>query len=220
MAIGDNFMWFSTDAGIPGETEDMYFKGKKAFEVLNFSFTVAREKEDIATKDTGSQTAKGLDLAGSSRPKPGGPTSGGFTGLKPKLNGVEITKTVDTASVKLYRACMKGTRFATIMLAIRRSGGAPMLYLQYIFRDSVITGVTWSGGSGTTRTEEKFTILFKGLGMQYVPQRPDGTPGVGDSYSFNIEDGTETLVFGKTAVAPTPAYEDVTPPTPSGKVGG
>jgi type VI secretion system secreted protein Hcp len=160
--IGDNFMWFPEKNGykVEGETTDAFFATKKAFEVYNFRFTM--DNKDSVDSD-GSKSAAG----------------------KAKFQEFEVEKTVDTASVPLYKACSLGTLIPTIMLAIRKSGGSDLIYLQYIFRYAKVTGITWSGGSREESAMEKMTFSFKAMGVQYISQRPDGGVGKRQSWSWN-----------------------------------
>jgi type VI protein secretion system component Hcp len=163
---GDNFMWFPEKSGsqIHGETTDDWFSKKKAFELINFSFNM-----------TAAEATEGKGAAGSSAGKA-------------KFGAFTIDKAVDSASVPLYKACSMGTVFPTIMLAIRKVGGSPLLYLQYIFRYNQVTGITWNGGSGTERPKETLTFSFKAMGVQYIQQMADGREGNKQQWSWNTSD--------------------------------
>jgi type VI secretion system secreted protein Hcp len=179
--IGDNFMWFPEKSGaqIKGETADEWFSKRSAFELLSFSFDMTCEE---------STEAKGATRAGAGKAK-----FGRFT----------IDKVIDSASVPLYKACSQGTIFPTIMMAIRKAGGSPLLYLQYIFRYNQVTGVSWSGGGGAERPREIMTFTFKAMGMQYIPQKPDGTQGVPQGWAWNtVDQGSPTLNIAGIEPAP------------------
>ena len=80
------------------------------------------------------------------------------------------------------------------MLAVRKAGGSNLLYMQYIFRYNQITGVTWDGGAGSERPVESITFIFKAMGVQYIPQNPDGREGTKQTWSWNTADqGSATL---------------------------
>jgi type VI secretion system secreted protein Hcp len=182
--IGDNFMWFPEKSGakISGETSDEQFSKKKAFEVQNFSFTM--------TSEEATESGKG---------------STGSSAGKAKFGTFSIDKVVDSASVPLYKACSLGTIFPSIMLAIRRAGGSPLLYLQYIFRYNQITGITWSGGSGQERPKEQMVFSFKAMGVQYIQQEPDGREGSKQMWSWNtVNQGSPTLDI--TGIEPAPNF--------------
>lgn len=158
---GDNFMWFPDNSGwsdVDGETTDSYFTKKRAFEVNRFQFTMDN-KESV---DSG---AKG-SVAG-----------------RAKFQEFEVEKLVDSASVPLYRACSLGTLIPTIMLVSRKSGGSGLLYLQYIFRYTHVTGITWMGGEDAVT--EKMTFSFKAMGFQYIAQTATGGQGKKQAWSWN-----------------------------------
>jgi type VI protein secretion system component Hcp len=193
--IGDNFVWFPDKSGpqISGETTDTYFSTKSAMEVVSFDF--------------GMSSAEATEAKGGA---PGGATS---SAGKAKFNAITLEKKVDSASVPLYKACSQATVFASVMMALRESGGSPLLYLQYIFRYCQVTGITWSGGTGDKRPTEKVTLTFKALGMQYIQQQSTGREGAKQTWSWNtVNQGASTLTID--GIDPAPAYEAGTPPVP------
>jgi len=170
--LSDNFMWFPQESGsqIVGETHDQYFNKKGAFEVSKFGFDIKGEE---ATEEAG-------------------PGNSG----KAKFGTFTVDKFVDTASVPLYKACCRATIFPSIMLAVRKSGGSSLLFMQYIFRYNQIVGVKWDGGSGDERPKETLTIIFKAMGVQYIPQNADGTEGTRQNWSWNTSDqGSASLII-------------------------
>jgi len=101
----------------------------------------------------------------------------------------------------LYRACSMGTPIATIMLAVRKSGGNDLIYLQFIFRACKVTGITWSGGGGSESATEKMTFSFKAMGAQYIAQKADGSFGRALSWSWTSatqegKEGAPTMDVG------------------------
>lgn len=163
--LSDNFMWIPEKSGsqISGETQDSYFLTKNAFEVSKFSFKIS-----------GSETAEAQ--------------GGGGSKGKAKFGAFTIDKVVDTASVPLYKACTQATIFPSICLAVRKSGGSFLIYMQYIFRYNQITGIDWDGGSGQERPTEKITFSFKAMGLQYIQQTATGREGKPQQWSWNTAD--------------------------------
>ncbi len=168
--ISDNFMWLPGNSDISGETTDKLFSQRDAFEVQNFSFNMTCTESTDGSGGVGSNAGKA------------------------KFNTITIDKVVDSASTSLYKACSQGAIFPTIMLAIRKAGGDPLLYVQYIFRYNQVTGLTWSGGTGSERVKETMTISFKAMGMQYIQQKADGRPLPGKSWLWNtVNQGVASL---------------------------
>jgi type VI protein secretion system component Hcp len=169
--ISDNFMWFDGGPVVQGETTDEDF-GKDyvgAFEITNFNFNVTAE--DSSSDGGGGGGAEGG-------------TGGGSSG-KAKFGTFTVDKVVDTSSTQLYKAICLSTIFPSIMLAIRKSGGGNLVYLEYIFRYNQITGITWTGGSGSERPKETITFVFKAMGVQYVEAGPMGTPVSRSVWAWN-----------------------------------
>jgi type VI secretion system secreted protein Hcp len=158
----DNFLWFPEAAkgGLltgkssqpEGETTDAWFSKKKALEILSLAFGVG-QAETSGSASTGAGTGKA------------------------KFEEFTIEKAVDLASVPLYNACTAGAHFPSVMLAVRKSGGSHLLYLQYIFRMVYVTNVSWSGGGGEDACKETVKFKFGAMGIQYIQQKADGTEG-------------------------------------------
>ena len=184
--IADNFMWFpdssaqkgaqesggqGDEVDVEGETTDGWFKRKKAFEITSFGFSLKQSDASV--------------VQGSGGPAAGGKKGGASDGGRAKFQEFTVDKFVDLASVSLYKACSLGTKFSTVMLAVRKAGGSNLLYVQYMFREVSVTGITWGGGGGTTLPTEKVTLEFEAMGFQYVQQQADGTQGKKLLWSWN-----------------------------------
>jgi type VI secretion system secreted protein Hcp len=157
----DNFLWFPKPAtgGLltgaspqpAGETSDGFF-GKKtpcALEIQSFSFGIEQ------AETTGSAA------------------SGAGAG-KAKFNEFVVKKLVDQASCALFQACAAGAHFPQVYLAIRKAGGSPLIYLEYIFSMVYVTSVSWDGGSGDEAPTEEDHFKYGALGVQYQRQGTDG----------------------------------------------
>jgi type VI secretion system secreted protein Hcp len=158
----DNFLWFPEPAkgGLltgkssqpEGETSDSWFSKKKALELLSLSFGVSQ------AETTGSGTT-------------------GAAAGKAKFEEFTVEKGVDLASVPLYVACVAGAHFPSVMLAVRKAGGSPLLYLQYCFRQVFVTNISWNGGGGEEAPRETVKFKYGAMGVQYIQQKADGTEG-------------------------------------------
>jgi type VI secretion system secreted protein Hcp len=158
----DNFLWFPEPAkgGLltgkssqpEGETSDSWFSKKKALELLSLNFGVSQ------AETTGSGTT-------------------GAAAGKAKFEEFTVEKGVDLASVPLYVACVAGAHFPSVMLAVRKAGGSPLLYLQYCFRQVFVTNISWSGGGGEEAPRETVKFKYGAMGVQYIQQKADGTEG-------------------------------------------
>src|ERR1017187_1473672 len=169
----DNFMWFpEVGEGVrpEGETTDTWFARLRAFELIKFGFAMKQSDLNVA-KGSGSGSEAG----------------------RAKFQEFQVDKMVDLASAMLYKACSLGTKFPSAMLAVRKVGGRNLLYIQYIFRDVAVTGITWAGGSGAEAPTEAITFSFQAMGFQYIQQKPDGSEGRKLLWSWSTAENQPTL---------------------------
>jgi len=158
----DNFLYFPAAAvgGLlqgkstqpEGESTDDWFSKHKAIEINTFKFGVAQ------AETTGSGTT-------------------GSSAGKAKFAEFEIEKDVDQSSAPLFGACTAGAHYPSLMLVIRKAGGANLLYLQYIFMQVFVTGISWSGGGGEENPKETIKFKYGAMGVQYVQQLATGGEG-------------------------------------------
>jgi type VI secretion system secreted protein Hcp len=183
----DNFMWFpeaakgtlvGKGAKPEGETTDTWFASMKAMELKSVTFGIAQ-------------------------PETTGSWSTGAGAGKAKFEEFQVVKAVDKASVPLFNACCAGAHYPAICLAIRKSGGDNLVYLQYIFRMVFVTGIEWSGGGGEEAPTETVKFRFGAMGVQYIKQKADGTEGDKVQAAWSTVANKNTLdVPGLTGTAP------------------
>lgn len=193
----DNFIWFpqaatgglvssgKTSAAQPkGESQDAFFSKKGAVEISEFSFGVSQ------TESASSGT-------------------GGSGVGKVKFDEFSIKKNVDTSSPLLYQACATGAHFPTVYLAMRKAGGAPLIYLEYIFRMVYVTGISWSGGGGEELPSEEVKFKFGAMGMQYQAQDATGaaTKSPGTLYGIWSVTANNTTLTCPPTLTDTPEFD-------------
>jgi type VI secretion system secreted protein Hcp len=186
---GDNFMWIPEAAkgGLltgkaaqpEGETTDKWFKKQKAFELKEFGFGVA-QAETTGSAGTGAGAGKVA------------------------FEEFTISKGVDLASVPLYQACVAGAHFPTIMIAIRKAGGAGLIYVQFMFRQVFVKTVGHDGGGGEEAPNEAITFKFGAMGIRYVQQLADGSQGTQMEGMWNATDNSPSLTVS--GLGPAPPY--------------
>jgi len=186
----DNYLYFtkaatgsmlSDKATQPeGETTDHWFatasspaKGTfsnktSALEIQTFSFAV------VQSETSGSGT-------------------GGASAGKAKFEEFQIERNVDQASCPIFNACTAGAHFPTVCLAIRKSGGSPLLYLQYCFRQVFVTSISWSGGGGDEGFKETVKFKFGAMGIRYIQQTATGGEGTKMEAAWNTTTNAPTL---------------------------
>ncbi len=137
--------------GIPGESTDKAHKNE--FELTSWSFGVGNPAPTTrsATNSGTSQRCYHQD----------------FT----------FTKEMDKATPLLFLFCCKGDHIPTITLTQRRSAGpAPIEFVKYVLKDSVITSHNISGGFGIPT--ESVSINYGTISVTYLDANSaDGQSG-------------------------------------------
>jgi type VI secretion system secreted protein Hcp len=167
----DAFMYV-TGGAVPavGETTDLVFTQKKAWEVQSFSF-------------------------GASNPSTVGSGSGGSGGGKVTISSFNVMKRTDNASPKLFKACCMGSFYDTAVVTLRKAGGkTPLVYLVYTFTEVYVDNIQWSGSSGGDDVPaESVSFSFATVKVEYYPQKKDGTQGTLSDASWNITTNNESV---------------------------
>jgi len=151
-----------------GESTDDAMAKVKAIELASFSF-------DIEQAQT---TGSGTTGAGAGKVK-----FGEFT----------IEKDVDQSTAPIFNACTAGAHFPTMLIAVRKSGGSHLLYLQYMFSQVFVTSVGWNGAGGDDNPKETVKFRFGAMGIQYIQQKPDGTQGTKMTASWSLLTNDNTM---------------------------
>jgi type VI secretion system secreted protein Hcp len=188
----DNFLWFPAPAtgGLligkatqpEGETSDNWFSKKQALEIKSVTFGVSQAETS------------------------GSGTTGAAAG-KAKFEEFTVEKFVDLASVPLYNACTAGAHFPSVMLAVRKAGGSPLLYAQYMFRMVFVTAINWTGGGGEEAPAETIKFKFGAMGIQYIQQLATGGEGKKMIGLWSTVTNTPTMDMPAGYSGPAPKFE-------------
>jgi len=157
--------WFATSSS---PAKGTFSNKTSALEIRNFSFGVTQ------AETTGSY-------------------SGGASAGKVKFDEFSIERKVDQASCPIYNACTSGAHFPSVMLAIRKAGGSPLVYLQFCFRQVFVTNISWNGGGGEEGFTEQVKFKFGAMGIRYIQQLATGAEGTKMEGYWNIITNTNTL---------------------------
>jgi type VI secretion system secreted protein Hcp len=104
-----------------------------------------------------------------------GSSAAGAGAGKVKFNEFQITKVVDSTSAALFQMAAAGAHMPTVVLAIRKAGGAavsPADYLKFEFHTVFVSSINWSGGGEAP--VEVVTFAYGSLGMAYHTQSNTG----------------------------------------------
>jgi type VI secretion system secreted protein Hcp len=155
----DAFCYTTTDSDkIPGETQDVEMKKKKAFEVLSF---------ELGAENT-------INI--------GSISAGGGAG-KAAFKEFTITKKTDSASPGLFFCLVTGNHFGDLVIDLRRTGGSANLkdekniFLRFTFKLVMVQDISWSGSDGDDICEETVIFQYGAMQVDYRPQNVDGSHG-------------------------------------------
>ena len=146
--------------GIEGETEDKDKKGKKAIDVLAWSW--------------------GMSQSGTFH------DGGGGGAGKASIQDISLTKWVDKASATLMLLCSNGTHIAEGILTVRKAGKKPLEYIVIKMKKIIVSSVSTGGSGGEDRLTENVTLNFAQVEYAYSPQKEDGTLDTAKEYKWDI----------------------------------
>jgi len=151
--------------GIEGESQDSKFK--EWIEVLSWNWSVHQ----------GSTASRGTGLGHS----------------KASFSEIHVSKHMDKASVKAFKACGKGEHIKKAKLVCRKAGGDnPLEYFTIEMDDVMITDVSYSGhGGGGSQVSETLALSFAKFKQVYKPQSKTGTAESNVDWGFSIHEHKE-----------------------------
>ena len=142
--------------GIPGETQDAFYKDKGAFEIS--SFEIGAENNINITSFS----------------------SGGGAG-KATFKEFTITKKTDTASPGLFHGLVTGKHYQDMIVELRRSGESASVtggvFMKFEFRLVMVQDISWSGSDGDDTPEETVIFQFGAIEITYKQQSIKGQMG-------------------------------------------
>ena len=138
-----------------GETQDVDYSAKKAFEVLTF--------------ELGAENVINI----------GSITGGGGAG-KATFKEFTVTKKTDASSPGLFNSLVTGFHYANVCVDLRRSGVAVKtmrsggVFMKFDMRLVMVQDISWSGSDGDDVCEETVIFQFGAIEITYVPQDAKG----------------------------------------------
>jgi type VI secretion system secreted protein Hcp len=124
--------------------------------------------------------------------RPPAPTmGGGGSSGRPNFSGVRFRKAVDTGSIPILLACTTGSHIKDARFTFRHPGTGFDFYkvtfddvavVQIVQRAGVgvqypISFATLSAGDDDAGVLDEVTLAYTKIRWEYVPQKPDGSPG-------------------------------------------
>lgn len=112
---------------------------------------------------------------GASNPSSVATGSGSGAG-KVSISSMNIQKSVDKASAKLFLACCQGKHFTKGKMTVREAGGdTPVEYLVMDFTQVFVDSLSWGGASGGDKPSESLSFSFASIKMTYQEQQSKGS---------------------------------------------
>ena len=72
-----------------------------------------------------------------------------------------------------------GRHFEEAVVSLRRSGGSGdksgAIFMRFSFKHVMVQDIEWSGSDGDDICEERVTLQYGAMKVEYIPQKPDGS---------------------------------------------
>jgi type VI secretion system secreted protein Hcp len=149
--------------------------------------TIRGESQDAKHKDEIEVLSWSWGLANSGTIAHGG---GGGAG-KASFHDLSLTHHVDKASPLLMKACATGEHIKDATVIVRKAGKGQQEYLVITMTDVIVTSVSTSVSAEGDATIEGVTLAFAKVDLEYKPQKPDGSPGSGLHFTYDIKANNE-----------------------------
>jgi type VI secretion system secreted protein Hcp len=140
------------------------------------NFYLQLQSPNIAGESTDSQHTQWIEVLSWSHSfnQPAKPTrsgTGGGTVEKANHSDFSITKYVDSATDDLLKACWSGNQIGTGTFEAYRADGnnQPVLYLEVVMEDIIVSNVSFGGGGGDLPTET-VGLSYGKVTYTYTPQ--------------------------------------------------
>ncbi len=120
--------------------------------------------------------------------QPGSMQSGGGGGSgRASFYDLSFVHRFDKASPNLMRLCATGEHVDEAKLTVRKAGKDPQEYLVMTMEKVFVTQVQPSGPNGEGGLAENVNLQFAKVGIEYSPQKEDGSLDAAVSFSYNIK---------------------------------
>jgi type VI secretion system secreted protein Hcp len=116
--------------------------------------------------------------------------AGGGASGKATLHELTVLKRVDSASTALMAAMRNNDQIKKAVLCVRKAGTTQHEYLKITIEKGRITNIKLDAGSAATSNPdllESLSFAFQKIGVEYVPQGPDGQPRGGMLFETTME---------------------------------
>jgi type VI secretion system secreted protein Hcp len=131
------------------------------------------------------------------------PMGGGMATGRPNFSGVRLRKFVDVGSIPLLLACASGSHIKDAKFTFRHAGSGFEFYKISLDDLAVVAIVQRAGvgdqyplsftalnaGADSSGMLDEVTLAYTKIRWEYVPQKPDGSPGTPIKGGWDIQLG-------------------------------
>jgi type VI secretion system secreted protein Hcp len=114
--------------------------------------------------------------------------TGGSGAGKANLDHFSVMKTVDSASVPLFKSLTLGTHIATGTLTANKAGSGGKAFLQVDFKELFVTSLQTSGSSEIPM--ESVSFSYNQIQIQYFTQDDKGNTSLANQAGWNVATNT------------------------------
>lgn len=112
---------------------------------------------------------------------------GGIGAGKANFAEIHVVKHVDMSSPKLFELTATGAHVPQIELFVRKAGASQAEFVHITMKNVVVTSISLSANaSADIPPSESVTFSYDEVTYEYMPQLPDGRPGGGVKFSYNV----------------------------------
>jgi type VI secretion system secreted protein Hcp len=118
-------------------------------------------------------------------------TAGGRSAEEVQHGAFKIWKLLDAATPKLYEAACKGAHIPTVKVSLVRSGGDPLVYMQFDLKEVLISRIVQDGNPyGDAKFPTEIVELTYGaIEWTYTKQKADGSAGGNVAAKWSLAKG-------------------------------
>jgi type VI secretion system secreted protein Hcp len=119
-------------------------------------------------------------------------SAGGRTAEEVDHSEFSIVKLLDAATPKLHEAACKGTHIPEVTIELWRAGGdKPVKYMEYKFKEVLISGVISNGHPGGAEQfpTETVRLTYGSIEWTYTKQKADGSAAGNVSAKWSVAQG-------------------------------
>jgi type VI secretion system secreted protein Hcp len=115
-------------------------------------------------------------------------TGQGGQATQAHISSLNIMKTVDKASVALFKNSTTGKHIGSATLSCMKLDGDQRIeFLKVDFTDLMVSSLQWSGAGEDNQVAESVALVFAKFKQSYKVQEDTGSAGGNTDFGFNVQ---------------------------------